>query len=241
MVASSTLLWWKQVWIGDRLNGDTHTNCSGFFFSSSLFFSMSGPNSSSEWSIEGRRLVPLMPRLVPQTAFTVTANAVANAALQHNAALPLPAETGSKEGEGMWLFPFGYWEWERNAFNSWAERIVDRKKKKKEAHYLDTALPAISRSVKHYRCCSITRPLRFCTSVIWDCFFFPSSVVVCYSYTSTTSTPTSTPVPSGSVATVKSPRPASPASNVVVLPSGSAVYVKSKWEKKHYFKPKIGV
>lgn len=114
-------------------------------------------------------------------------------------------------------------------------------KKKKEAHYLDTALPAISRSVKHYRCCSITRPLRFCTSVIWDCFFFPSSVVVCYSYTSTTSTPTSTPVPSGSVATVKSPRPASPASNVVVLPSGSAVYVKSKWEKKHYFKPKIGV
>uniref|UniRef100_A0A8C5S4T6 EMSY transcriptional repressor, BRCA2 interacting n=1 Tax=Laticauda laticaudata TaxID=8630 RepID=A0A8C5S4T6_LATLA len=110
---------------------------------------MSGPNSSSEWSIEGRRLVPLMPRLVPQTAFTVTANAVANAALQHNASLPSPAETGSKE------------------------------------------------------------------------------VVVCYSYTATTSTPTSTPVPSGSVATVKSPRPASPASNVVVLPSGSAVYVKS--------------
>ncbi|XP_007490983.1 BRCA2-interacting transcriptional repressor EMSY isoform X5 [Monodelphis domestica] len=112
-------------------------------------YSMSGPNSSSEWSIEGRRLVPLMPRLVPQTAFTVTANAVANAAIQHNASLPVPAETGSKE------------------------------------------------------------------------------VVVCYSYTSTTSTPTSTPVPSGSVATVKSPRPASPASNVVVLPSGSTVYVKS--------------
>uniref|UniRef100_A0A5F8H1P1 BRCA2-interacting transcriptional repressor EMSY n=1 Tax=Monodelphis domestica TaxID=13616 RepID=A0A5F8H1P1_MONDO len=111
-------------------------------------YSMSGPNSSSEWSIEGRRLVPLMPRLVPQTAFTVTANAVANAAIQHNASLPVPAETGSKE-------------------------------------------------------------------------------VVCYSYTSTTSTPTSTPVPSGSVATVKSPRPASPASNVVVLPSGSTVYVKS--------------
>ncbi|KAM4790371.1 BRCA2-interacting transcriptional repressor EMSY isoform 6-T6 [Cyanocitta cristata] len=59
---------------------------------------MSGPNSSSEWSIEGRRLVPLMPRLVPQTAFTVTANAVANAAVQHNASLPIPAETGNKEG-----------------------------------------------------------------------------------------------------------------------------------------------
>uniref|UniRef100_A0A8C7MQ08 BRCA2-interacting transcriptional repressor EMSY n=1 Tax=Oncorhynchus kisutch TaxID=8019 RepID=A0A8C7MQ08_ONCKI len=60
--------------------------------------SMSGPNSSSEWSIEGRRLVPLMPRLVPQTAFTVTANAVASATANQNASLLLPAETGNKEG-----------------------------------------------------------------------------------------------------------------------------------------------
>jgi len=59
---------------------------------------MSGPNSSSEWSIEGRRLVPLMPRLVPQTAFTVTANAVAGASANQNASLLLPAETGNKEG-----------------------------------------------------------------------------------------------------------------------------------------------
>ncbi|XP_030648064.1 BRCA2-interacting transcriptional repressor EMSY [Chanos chanos] len=115
-----------------------------------IAYHMSGPNSSSEWSIEGRRLVPLMPRLVPQTAFTVTANAVANATAHQNASLLLPAETGNKE------------------------------------------------------------------------------VVVCYSYTSTTSTPTSATAPSGSAsATVKSPRPASPASNVVVLPSGSTVYVKS--------------
>uniref|UniRef100_A0A673X3U9 BRCA2-interacting transcriptional repressor EMSY n=1 Tax=Salmo trutta TaxID=8032 RepID=A0A673X3U9_SALTR len=115
-----------------------------------IAYHMSGPNSSSEWSIEGRRLVPLMPRLVPQTAFTVTANAVASATANQNASLLLPAETGNKE------------------------------------------------------------------------------VVVCYSYTSTTSTPTSATAPSGSAtATVKSPRPASPASNVVVLPSGSTVYVKS--------------
>ncbi|XP_035290118.1 BRCA2-interacting transcriptional repressor EMSY [Anguilla anguilla] len=116
-----------------------------------IAYHMSGPNSSSEWSIEGRRLVPLMPRLVPQTAFTVTANAVASATAHQNASLLLPAETGNKE------------------------------------------------------------------------------VVVCYSYTSTTSTPTSATAPSGSVAAaaVKSPRPASPASNVVVLPSGSTVYVKS--------------
>lgn len=71
--------------------------------------SMSGPNSSSEWSIEGRRLVPLMPRLVPQTAFTVTANAVASATANQNASLLLPAETGNKEGKitdsSRWKLP----------------------------------------------------------------------------------------------------------------------------------------
>ncbi|KAM4620696.1 BRCA2-interacting transcriptional repressor EMSY isoform 2-T2 [Polymixia lowei] len=115
-----------------------------------IAYHMSGPNSASEWSIEGRRLVPLMPRLVPQTAFTVTANAVANATANQNASLLLPAETGNKE------------------------------------------------------------------------------VVVCYSYTSTTCTSTSATATGGTIgATVKSPRPPSPASNVVVLPSGSTVYVKS--------------
>ncbi|KAM8897297.1 BRCA2-interacting transcriptional repressor EMSY isoform 3-T3 [Spinachia spinachia] len=115
-----------------------------------IAYHMSGPNSSSEWSIEGRRLVPLMPRLVPQTAFTVTANAVASATANQNASLLLPAETGNKE------------------------------------------------------------------------------VVVCYSYTSTTGTSTSAAAMSGTIgAAVKSPRPASPSSNVVVLPSGSTVYVKS--------------
>ena len=132
----------------ERLTTIAHKMNLSLYLGERPSYSMSGPNSSSEWSIEGRRLVPLMPRLVPQTAFTVTANAVANAAVQHNASLPVPAETASKD-------------------------------------------------------------------------------VVCYSYTSTTSTPTSTPVPSGSIATVKSPRPASPASSVVVLPSGSTVYVKS--------------
>uniref|UniRef100_A0A8C7Q0Z4 BRCA2-interacting transcriptional repressor EMSY n=1 Tax=Oncorhynchus mykiss TaxID=8022 RepID=A0A8C7Q0Z4_ONCMY len=63
-----------------------------------IAYHMSGPNSSSEWSIEGRRLVPLMPRLVPQTAFTVTANSVASATANQNASLLLPAETGNKEG-----------------------------------------------------------------------------------------------------------------------------------------------
>nr|XP_045001191.1 BRCA2-interacting transcriptional repressor EMSY isoform X9 [Jaculus jaculus] len=81
-----------------RAQGDLTKEKKDLLGELSKVLSMSGPNSSSEWSIEGRRLVPLMPRLVPQTAFTVTANAVANAAIQHNAALPVPAETGSKEG-----------------------------------------------------------------------------------------------------------------------------------------------
>lgn len=110
-----------------------------------IAYHMSGPNSWSEWSIEGRRLVPLMPRLVPQTAFTVSANAVASATANQNATLLLPAQTGNKE------------------------------------------------------------------------------VVVCYSYTSTTGTPSSATAAAG----MKSPRPPSPSSNVVVLPSGSTVYVKS--------------
>ncbi|XP_071949571.1 BRCA2-interacting transcriptional repressor EMSY-like [Antedon mediterranea] len=39
---------------------------------------LSGSNNSVEWSIEGRRLVPLLPRLVPQTAFTEVANVIAD-------------------------------------------------------------------------------------------------------------------------------------------------------------------
>lgn len=138
---------------------------------------MSGPNSSSEWSIEGRRLVPLMPRLVPQTAFTVTANAVANATANQNASLPVPAETGNKEGATTSISVWYVFFWESN-FN-----------------------------------------------------FFPA-VVVCYSFTSTTCTSTNASAASGTAVgvTVKSPRPPSPSSNVVVLPSGSTVYVKSEFD-----------
>ncbi|XP_075402426.1 BRCA2-interacting transcriptional repressor EMSY isoform X9 [Tenrec ecaudatus] len=82
----------------ERLTTIAHKMNLSLYLGERPSYSMSGPNSSSEWSIEGRRLVPLMPRLVPQTAFTATANAVANAAIQHNASLPVPAETGSKEG-----------------------------------------------------------------------------------------------------------------------------------------------
>jgi hypothetical protein len=60
------------------------------------FCSIAGPNTSTDWAIEGRRLIPLMPRLVPQTAFTALANNVANIAAAENARLPPPANTVKK-------------------------------------------------------------------------------------------------------------------------------------------------
>ena len=48
--------------------------------------------------VEGRRLVPLMPRLVPQTAFTATANQAASAMMEKNASLPPPCQTWNKDG-----------------------------------------------------------------------------------------------------------------------------------------------
>ena len=69
--------------------------CILFFFF--LIYSMCGPSTDADWLIEGRRLIPLMPRLVPQTAFTVTANQAVNLQVEKNAALPNPAQTGNKD------------------------------------------------------------------------------------------------------------------------------------------------
>ena len=50
---------------------------------------MHGPGTSTEWGIEGCRLVSLMPRLVPQTVFTAKATAAANQAVENNQKLPI--------------------------------------------------------------------------------------------------------------------------------------------------------
>ena len=60
---------------------------------------MAGPDVSSEWLIEGRHLIPLMPRLVPQTAFTVAANNAANMQAEKNLTLPSPSATANKDSE----------------------------------------------------------------------------------------------------------------------------------------------
>ncbi|XP_014681367.1 PREDICTED: protein EMSY-like [Priapulus caudatus] len=61
----------------------------------------SGPSTSSEWSVEGRRLVPILPRLVPQTAFTSIANSAANVAAAHNALLSQRHQSSGKPEAGM--------------------------------------------------------------------------------------------------------------------------------------------
>ncbi|KAF4519122.1 hypothetical protein B566_EDAN010544 [Ephemera danica] len=54
---------------------------------------LAGPNTEMDWAIEGRRLIPLMPRLPPQTAFTALANSVARLTAAENAKLPPPQNT----------------------------------------------------------------------------------------------------------------------------------------------------
>ena len=61
-----------------------------FYILSETFshFSVCGSDASVEWESEGRRVVPLMPRLVPQTAFTGSATAAANHAASINSTIP---------------------------------------------------------------------------------------------------------------------------------------------------------
>lgn len=58
--------------------------------------SIYGAGSCAEWAAEGRRLVPLMPRLVPQTVFSASATAAANSTAAANA--KVLASSGNKAG-----------------------------------------------------------------------------------------------------------------------------------------------
>ena len=62
------------------------------FFICSIY----GAGSCAEWAAEGRRLVPLMPRLVPQTVFSASATAAANSAAATNAKVPVSSGTCQK-------------------------------------------------------------------------------------------------------------------------------------------------
>uniref|UniRef100_A0A0K8VQA0 Protein EMSY n=1 Tax=Bactrocera latifrons TaxID=174628 RepID=A0A0K8VQA0_BACLA len=56
---------------------------------------ISGPNTWQEWSREGRRSYPMLPRVAPQTALALIANNVATETVSENAKLPYPADTAA--------------------------------------------------------------------------------------------------------------------------------------------------
>lgn len=59
-----------------------------------LSHSISGPNTWQEWSREGRRPYPMLPRVAPHTALALIANNIAEETANENVKLPYPAETG---------------------------------------------------------------------------------------------------------------------------------------------------
>ncbi|KAI9583903.1 BRCA2-interacting transcriptional repressor EMSY [Glossina fuscipes] len=56
--------------------------------------SISGPNTWQEWSREGRRPYPMLPRVAPKTALVLIANSIAEETMSENAKIPYPSETG---------------------------------------------------------------------------------------------------------------------------------------------------
>ncbi|CAH0556756.1 unnamed protein product [Brassicogethes aeneus] len=52
--------------------------------------------SLDDWAQEGRRLIPMLPRMAPQTAYTSIADEVADNAAQNNKQLPSPSATERK-------------------------------------------------------------------------------------------------------------------------------------------------
>ncbi|XP_042223764.1 BRCA2-interacting transcriptional repressor EMSY-like isoform X5 [Homarus americanus] len=54
---------------------------------------LAGPNTGVEWAVEGRRLVPLMPRIPPQTSYTAIATRMALLYYGINAKMPSPDST----------------------------------------------------------------------------------------------------------------------------------------------------
>lgn len=60
---------------------------------------ISGPNTWQEWSREGRRSYPMLPRVAPQTALALIANNVATETNSENAKLPYPTDTAAAAAE----------------------------------------------------------------------------------------------------------------------------------------------
>ena len=61
--------------------------------------SLFGPHTGTEWAIEGRRLVPLLPREPPKTVYSMIADQAANLVASENSRLGEPSETANKASE----------------------------------------------------------------------------------------------------------------------------------------------
>ncbi|XP_076222588.1 BRCA2-interacting transcriptional repressor EMSY [Nomia melanderi] len=68
---------------------------------------LSGPNTGTDWTIEGRRVIPLLPRLKARSAFTTLANSLSIATVAANKRnLPIREKTEDAKGfkENYYLF-----------------------------------------------------------------------------------------------------------------------------------------
>lgn len=68
---------------------------------------LSGPNTGTDWTIEGRRAIPLLPRLKARSAFTTLANSLSLATVAANKRnLPVHEKTEDAKGfkEKYYLF-----------------------------------------------------------------------------------------------------------------------------------------
>lgn len=60
---------------------------------------LNGPNTGTDWTIEGRRAIPLLPRLKARSAFTTLANSLSVAAAAANRRnLPVHERTEDTKG-----------------------------------------------------------------------------------------------------------------------------------------------
>lgn len=60
---------------------------------------MFGPHTETEWAIEGRRLVPLLPREPPKTVYSIIADQAATLIASENSRLGDPSETANKASD----------------------------------------------------------------------------------------------------------------------------------------------
>lgn len=59
-------------------------------------FRLFGPHTATEWAIEGRRLVPLLPRDPPKTVYSIIADQASSLIATENSRLGAPSETANK-------------------------------------------------------------------------------------------------------------------------------------------------